>query len=78
MNLAGRMARCGCGKTVASSPDIAFFEFTGDGSAEAADICKCGYHKIAHRPDFKQACREFTAKGPQAIDRYYCGCRGWD
>ena len=79
-NRNGRLARCYCGKTMPSSPSLAFFEFRGEGSMEATEHCKCGYHRIAHEPDHARRvpCREFTPKGAQQFDMYYCGCRGWD
>jgi hypothetical protein len=73
-----RMARCGCGKTEPSSNKLAFFEPCGEGSKEATETCTCGYHRVAHRPDFQHACAQFKAKGAQEFDRFYCGCRGWD
>lgn len=49
-DLAGREARC-CKETgpVPSSPLLAFFEFRGEGSRSATDVCRnCGYAECAH------------------------------
>jgi hypothetical protein len=80
-----RMARCGCGRMEPSSKDLAFFEFCGEGSKDALEICgNCGYHIVAHSPNHPRkhelplVCLDFTPKGCQEFDRYYCGCRGWD
>lgn len=81
-----RMARCGCGRTERSNREtLAFFEFCGEGSKEATESCKnCGYHVIAHAPDHPRrnelpmVCVDFTPKGSQEFDSYYCGCRGWE
>ena len=81
--VAGRMAKCTCGRTEPSSPKLAFFEFCGEGSRDAVDICGCGYHSVAHTPEVMARnpalkCSTFKASGPREFDRYYCGCRGWD
>ena len=34
-DLTGRQARCGCGRLVSSSVDLAFFEYLGPGSGSA-------------------------------------------
>lgn len=56
-DLAGRTARCSCGKTFASDASDApweylpFFEFRGPGSPAATEKCKvCRYHEVAHEP----------------------------
>lgn len=49
-NLEGRIARCHCGNTRPSTDNLAFFEFQGEGSREAMEICRCGYAWIAHQP----------------------------
>lgn len=67
---------CQCEKP--SSPDLAFFVFQGEASPYATEICKCGMHKIAHRPTGNCKCQNFVAQGPAQHDRYYCGCKGWD
>jgi hypothetical protein len=91
MNLQGRQARCAYCKTLTpSNIQLPFFEFLGEGSKEATQICKCGYYHGAHndgtgnRIDGMQTlsgpvkCSTFEAQGPREFDRYYCGCRGWD
>lgn len=60
-----------------SSKELPFFEFMGEGSREATEICKCGYHKVAHESG-KVKCREFVPKGAREFDKFYCGCAGWD
>lgn len=77
-NLEGRQSRCTpkC-KLVPSRVDLPFFEFRGEGSREAVDICVCGYHKVAHENGLVR-CRKFTPKGAQQYDKHYCGCMGWD
>jgi hypothetical protein len=81
-DLTGREAKCSCGKRVPSSIDLPFFEYRGEGSHEAVDICVCGYAEVAHiRPLPKHlsnwVCQEFRSRGPLP-DLFYCGCRGWD
>ena len=51
--LAGRMARCHCGKerpsTEALEGKLAFFEYQGEGSKRAEDTCRhCRYYEVAH------------------------------
>ncbi len=79
-NLEGRIARCAyCGKEKPSSRGLPFFEFLGEGSPEAKDMCTCGYHRKAHEMDNeRRLTHPFKARGPAKFDRYYCGCRGWD
>jgi hypothetical protein len=98
-DLTGRMAKCTYSHAnpkgrqrpekspVPSSFDLAFFEYCGEGSREATELCKCGYHKVAHEKNggkcpansrTKPPSRKFTPKGPQEFDRFYCGCFGWD
>lgn len=50
-DLTGRQAKCAYGDNIQpSSPDLAFFEYLGEGSREALNICKeCRYDKGAHR-----------------------------
>ena len=84
-DLKGRYARCGCGRTVPSTLDgsLAFFEFRGDGSHSAKDICRnCSYAENAHTPEVMQRnnalnCKDFEPHGAFEFDNYYCGCRGW-
>ncbi len=93
LNLTGRLADCAYlpkgHATKPSSLDLAFFEFRGEGSRDATEICKCGLAKKPHDenggkiPARKYAmvpkgCAGFTPKGSQERDRYYCGCHGWD
>lgn len=84
-DLAGRMALCEtCGKQIASSLDLAFFEYRGSGSERANTQCKkCNYHLKAHLPEVmaknnRLKCTEFEPRGAFDTDLYYCGCRGWD
>lgn len=81
-DLTDRMARCSYGDhgRKPSSLDLAFFEYRGDGSRWATEICKCGYTKSAHeKPHISSKCPTgFTPRGPHEFDAYYCGCKGWD
>jgi hypothetical protein len=81
-DLSQRMARCGCGRTEPSSPNLAFFEFTGEGSRTATETCECGYNRTAHTDEIRGrnegVCATFKPQGAQRFDRFYCGCRGWD
>lgn len=80
----GRQARCGCGRTEASSTALAFFEYTGEESDRALTSCKnCAYHQKAHEPEVMARnkalkCTNFQPHGAFQFDSYYCGCRGWD
>ncbi len=81
--LAARTAKCAeCDHTAPSSDKLAFFEFRGENSQDARMLCKCGYYEMAH--DRKRdspglnACDHFEPHGPYDMDKYYCGCRGWD
>lgn len=82
--LAGRQAKCSCGRTAPSSPELAFFEFRGPGSEAALEMCKhCPYNVRAHRPEVMAKndalkCTSFEAHGAFEFDKYYCGCRGWE
>lgn len=78
-NLEGRTAICGTHAPQPSSLYLAFFQYRGPSSRDATEICKCGYHQIAHinHPD-RIKCKEFTPRGPMLNDLYYCGCKGWD
>ena len=84
IDLTGRTASCSCGVTVPSRLDLAFFEYQGEGSGDAVNLCKCGYHAIAHEPINPRTGKpgitehEFTPRGGRDGDRFYCGCRGWD
>jgi hypothetical protein len=82
-SLEGRLARCMCGNTRPSieSEDgsLAFFEFRGEGSPKAKQMCKhCRYYEVAHRPEKNHDCKTFEPHGAFEFDEYYCGCRGWD
>lgn len=85
-NMAGRTARCSCGKTKPSDSwhTLPFFEFRGDGSPSATESCKhCGYFRVAHTPEAMARnnglkCVNFESHGAWGFDSYYCGCRGWD
>lgn len=67
-----------------SSKDLPFFEFQGPGSREAEEMCKhCRYAKAAHeispRPShLSRVCTHFEPKGDTGMDKFYCGCAGWD
>ena len=84
--LVGRQARCSSCKTlVPSSPDLAFFEFRGEGSRSAAEICgTCHFGHVAHndkaanRRVNHKVCDNFKPIGAWEYDLFYCGCRGWD
>lgn len=83
--LEGRMAKCH-GPLVPSEPGLPFFQFRGEGSRDATQLCGvCGYHLIAHTPEImakphmkRIEPHEFAEHGPWEYDLYYCGCRGWD
>jgi hypothetical protein len=92
-DLTGRMADCDYRPdghaTKPSSFDLAFFEFRGEGSREATEICKCRMSRKLHDENggkiparkyamLMKGCAGFMPKGPQERDRYYCGCHGWD
>lgn len=94
-DLTGRFAKCAYqsgrpGTTVNHTPvpsswGLAFFEFQGEGSHEALDMCgTCRYAKVAHGEINVMTGRagitdhEFVPRGPAEFDRYYCGCWGWD
>jgi hypothetical protein len=86
-DLTARQARCSCGSTANSSTGLAFFEYLGDGSRDATELClNCGSGYVTHlevnpstgRAGHKFGVCEFTPKGDVGYDRYYCGCRGWD
>ncbi len=50
-DLTGRLTKCTYGdKIVESSVNLAFFEYTGPGSRESTNKCKCGYFLLAHLP----------------------------
>ena len=78
-DLTGRMAACMCGRKEPSDPELAFFEWRGEGSPRSEYQCTCGYTKPAHnKPHVQNQCEGFTPRGPFEYDSYYCGCRGWD
>ncbi len=92
-SLAGRTAQCAYlphgHAPKPSSLDLAFFEFCGEGSRDATELCKCGLSKKPHDENggriparkysaVMKGCPGFTPKGPREFDRYYCGCHGWD
>jgi hypothetical protein len=86
VNIVDRFARCPCGKVEKSSWDLAFFEYRGEGSPFARDIClNCKYARIAHIKDQTHKCSDrcrhcnsFTEIGGHEFDSYYCGHAGWD
>ena len=83
-DLTDREARCGCGKIVPSSKGLAFFEYRGEGSQAATNMCRhCRYAEQAHalKPNVKHlqhCCDAFEPHGAWEYDTFYCGCRGWD
>jgi hypothetical protein len=86
--LAGRTARCECGRTCPSGgtapgyTEIPFFQYRGLGSQEAEETCVCGKYRVAHGAHAanqgRYACDDFRLRGPSEFDSFYCGCRGWD
>ena len=86
--LAGRTAKCQCGKTQPSDFSLTFFEYRGEGSRVAQERCGiCAYAPIAHERALQPGNEhlkhiadghEFTPAGGQDLDIFYCGCRGWD
>jgi hypothetical protein len=82
-DLTDRQARCSCGNFEPSSYSLAFFEFTGEGSRPATEICgNCRYAEVAHVPEIttnnKFVCDKFVPHGAWDYDRFYCGHAGWD
>jgi hypothetical protein len=85
MDLTGRVAKCSCGMTRTSDPDLAFFEYRGADSKCASNTCKhCRYYDVAHTDEVRaknpggRICSNFEPIGPYEWDIFYCGCRGWD
>jgi hypothetical protein len=86
IDLAARIAKCGCGKTRQSNDKyLNFFEYQGPGSDSAELSCgQCGMHRVVHQPINPSTGREgvtdheFTPRGDVGYDRFYCGCYGWD
>lgn len=87
--LAGRQARCDCGRTCPSDgtapgyTEIPFFQYWGPGSEKAERQCaSCGKYEVAHGPAAphggRYACAEWRQRQPDEFDSFYCGCRGWD
>jgi hypothetical protein len=70
-----RMAKCHCGKLAVSNPkELAFFE-SGN---KSTDNCRtCGYHEEPHK-NGKIKDHDFSSSKPMPVDRFYCGCDGWD
>lgn len=86
-DIEGREARCAYCKTVKPSDlGLAFFEFCGEASDDAKELCKhCMYKDFVHDIESKYETvrkiiesHDFEPKGAREYDRYYCGCRGWD
>ena len=82
-----RMAICSYGGApVESSADIAFFESHAAGTPWAKRTCAvCRYAPQAHDPEVskqehlsKVRGHEFKEHPGEDMDRYYCGCYGWD
>lgn len=67
-------AKCTCEQP--SSRDLPFFEYCGDGSKDSEHCKHCGYYEVAHKD--RHSCRKYEARGGSLIDRFYCGCQGWD
>lgn len=86
--LAGRVARCHCGKEVASSTELAFFEYRGPGSTASRSCRNCRFAEIAHTPDATYVnsnrrnpniCAHYEPMDEGwPTDIFYDGCRGWD
>lgn len=89
--LAGRQARCDCGRTCPSDgtapgyTEIPFFQYWGPGSEKAEEQCGnpgCGKYRVAHGPDAphggRYACAEFRQREPDQFDSFYCGHAGWE
>lgn len=84
--LEGRIAKCSsCSTEVPSSESLAFFEFRGEGSYFANELCfVCGYHSVVHNPVNPSTGRpgitdhKFESRGDLGRDSFYCGCYGWD
>src|SRR5579871_1240422 len=81
-DLSARKARCRCGRITSSSTDLPGFEYRGPGSRLATEVCVCGYHRLAHHDDIRQAavsptlrnCPGFRPHGEMDYDAYSCGC----
>ncbi len=70
-----RMACCGygCSNLAPSDPKLAFFQ-----KDRSTEICAhCGYHEDAHTSGRVSNCT-FAPSVEMPVDRYYCGCGGWD
>lgn len=82
--LAGRTARCSCGREAPSALSLAFFGYCGPGSDEEARCELCPYMDSVHQPVNPHTGRAgvtdhpFAPRPPAEFDRWYCGCRGWD
>ena len=69
-----------------SNPYAAFFENHAKGSAWANRTCGvCGYAPEAHEPEVAakphlagKTQHQFVEHPGEQMDRYYCGCYGWD
>lgn len=77
INLEGRYARCTCGSTRPSEPDMGYFEYRGDGSRAAIEYCAyCGHTEASHDSGmaFKDGyCGGFTPRGAMDYDSFFCG-----
>ena len=81
-NLSGRSARCVCGRMAPSNTGLPGFEYRGPGSRMATDVCVCGYHRLAHHDEIRQAavsptlrnCPGFRPQGALEYDGFACGC----
>lgn len=83
VDLSGRMARCLCGRTEESNPNLAYFNFRGAGSQWELVCLHCGRLENAHpkklADERRGCCNRFEPRiGGFETDTYYCGCRGWD
>jgi len=89
-SLIGRIAVCACGNSEPSDTGLPFFQYLGEGSGEATNLCECGFYDTAHTKEGVARhvdprtvietghCKGFRPKGANRTDQYYCGCRGWD
>lgn len=81
LDLSEREARCACGATRPSDPDLAFFEYRGPGSSFATKCRHCGYTKGAHdrqggECDFCEGTGRYRHHSPTAPARHCNRCAG--
>lgn len=59
-----------------SDRKLPFFEYCGSGSRDAEHCKNCGCYESVHVRSGN--CRKYEPRGGSLIDRFYCGCHGWD